>query len=67
VYVFREQVSIETTIKVKEILDMKAQHGEFIGQKAPFGYQKSSENPNQLVPDLAAAIIVQITLAVACS
>jgi len=56
---FNEQVSIETTIKVKEILDMKAQHGEFIGPRAPFGYQKSSENPKQLVPDLAAAIIVQ--------
>lgn len=38
---------------------MKAQRGEFIGPRAPFGYQKSSENPNQLIPDLAAAIIVQ--------
>ncbi len=38
---------------------MKAQHGEFIGPKAPFGYQKSSENPNQLVPDPIAAVIVR--------
>ncbi len=38
---------------------MKAQYGEFIGPKAPFGYQKSSENPNQLIPDPVAAIIVR--------
>ena len=56
---FNEQVSIETKIKVKESLDMKAQRGEFIGPRAPFGYQKSGENPTQLVPDPVAAIIVQ--------
>lgn len=56
---FNEQVSIETKIKVKESLDMKAQRGEFVGPRAPFGYQKSRENPDQLIPDPAAAIIVQ--------
>ena len=56
---FNEQVSIETKIKVKESLDMKAQRGEFIGPRAPFGYQKSRENPDRLIPDPAAAIIVQ--------
>ena len=38
---------------------MQAQCGEFIGPRASFGYQKSSDNPDQLVPDPAAAIIVQ--------
>ena len=28
---FNEQVSIETKMKVEVVLDMKAQHGEFIG------------------------------------
>ena len=56
---FNEQVSIETKIKVKELLDMKAQHGEFIGPRAPFGYQKSTLNQNQLVPDPIAAITVR--------
>ncbi len=56
---FNEQVSIETKIKVKELLNMKAQRGEFIGPRAPFGYQKSRENSDQLIPDPAAAIIVQ--------
>ena len=38
---------------------MKAQHGEFIGPRAPFGYQKSTSNRNQLVPDPIAAITVR--------
>ena len=59
VNLFNEQVSIETKIKVKESLDMKAQRGEFIGPRAPFGYQKSTSNRNQLVPDPIAAITVQ--------
>ena len=39
--------------------ERKAQHGEFIGARAPFGYQKSRENPDQLIPDPVAAIIDQ--------
>lgn len=64
---FNEQVSIETKIKVKESLDMKAQHGEFIGPRAPFGYQKSSESPDRLIPDPAAAIIVRKIFEMAAS
>lgn len=56
---FNEKVSIETKRKVEVILDMKAQCGEFIEPRAPFGYKKSTENPGQLVPDPAAAVIVQ--------
>ena len=56
---FNEQVSVETKMKVEVILDMKAQHGEFIGPGAPFGYQKSASNQNQLVPDPIAAITVR--------
>ena len=64
---FNEQVSIETKLKVEELLDMKAQRGEFIGPRAPFGYQKSSENPGQLIPDSAAAIIVRKIFEMAAS
>ena len=56
---FNEQVSIETKIKVKESLDIKAQRGEFIGPRAPFGYQKSSENHNQLIPDPVSGAVVR--------
>ena len=64
---FNEQVSIETKMKVEVVLDMKAQHGEFIGPRAPFGYQKSNENPSQLVPDPVAAIIVRKIFEMAAS
>lgn len=56
---FNEQVSIDIKKKVEVILDMKAQHGVFIGPRAPFGYQKSESNHDQLVPDPKAAIIVR--------
>ena len=46
---------------------MKAQHGEFIGPRAPFGYQKSNENPSQLVPDPVAAVIVRKIFEMAAS
>ena len=46
---------------------MKAQRGEFIGPRAPFGYQKSSENPGQIIPDSAAAIIVRKIFEMAAS
>ena len=64
---FNEQVSIETKMKVEDVLDMKAQHGEFIGPRAPFGYQKSKDNPSQLVPDLVAAVIVRKIFEMAAS
>jgi len=54
-----EQVSVETKMNVEAVLDMKAQHGEFIRPRAPLGYQKSSEDPNQLIPDPIAAITVR--------
>ncbi len=64
---FNEQVSIEIKMKVEVILDMKAQHGEFIGPRAPFGYQKSVENPSQLIPDPVAAVIVRKIFEMAAS
>lgn len=54
-----EQVSIEIKKKVEATLDMKAQHGTFIGPRAPFGYQKSESNYEQLIPDPKASIIVR--------
>lgn len=54
-------------MKVEVVLDMKAQHGKFIGPRAPFGYQKSNENPSQLVPDQVAAVIVRKIFEMAAS
>ena len=56
--VFNEQVSVDTKKKVEMVLDMKAQHGAFIGPRAPFGYKKSEEDHTCIVPDAEAAEIV---------
>ncbi len=56
---FNEQVSIEIKKKMEATLDMKAQHGIFIGPRAPFGYQKAEDNHDQLILDPKAAIIVR--------
>ncbi len=62
-----EQVSIETKVKVKEMLFMKAKRGEFIGPRAPFGYQKSSTKPEQLIPDPVSSIVVRQIFAMAAA
>lgn len=38
---------------------MKAQHGEFIGLRTSFGYQRSRDNLDHFIPDPVASIIVQ--------
>lgn len=57
--VFNEQVSIDTKKKVEMALDMKAQHGAFIGPRAPFGYKKSKDDHTCIIPDSEAAEIVK--------
>ncbi len=64
---FNEQVSVDIQKKVESVLDMKAQQGAFIGPRAPFGYQKSKINHDQLVPDPVAAITVRKIFELAAS
>lgn len=44
---------------VREILHQKVLSGEFIGSSAPFGYQKSPENPHKLILKEPEASIVR--------
>lgn len=57
--VFNEQAAVDIKNKTAFALDMKAQHGMFIGPRAPFGYQKSKEEFGQIISDSEAAAIVQ--------
>lgn len=56
---FNEQVAAEIKQKVEATLQMKVERGAFIGPRAPFGYQKSEANHDQLVPDPIASITVR--------
>lgn len=57
--IFNGQVPVDIKKKVEATLVMKAQHGEFIGPRPPFGYQKSASNANHLVPDPIASVTVK--------
>ncbi len=54
-----EQVSNDIQRKVSTALDTKAQHGLFIGPRAPYGYQKAEYDSTHIVPDPEAAAIVK--------
>lgn len=56
---FNEQVAVEIKQKVEATLQMKIDRGTFVGPRAPFGYQKSEANHDQLVPDPIASITVR--------
>lgn len=45
--------------KVSSALQSKMERGEYIGNYAPYGYQKDPENKNHLIPDPVTAPIVK--------
>ncbi len=49
----------DISIKIRSQLQVKRKRGEFIGAFAPYGYEKSENNKNQLVLDAYAAEVVR--------
>ena len=54
-----DSYSRDISIKVRSNLDIKRRNGEFVGNHAIYGYQRSGENKNQLVIDKTAAPVVE--------
>ena len=54
-----EQYNNDISIKVRASQNVKRMSGQFIGAFAPYGYKKSDDNKNLLVPDTYAAGVVQ--------
>lgn len=50
----------QLSVKIKSTLNMKRNAGEFIGNYAPYGYVKSSEDRHKLVIDPEAAEVVRM-------
>lgn len=48
----------DISIKIRSHLEVKRKNGDYIGAFTPYGYLKSSEDKNRLVPDTYAAGIV---------
>ncbi len=53
-----DNFSRDISTKVRSSQEIKREKGEFIGACAPYGYKKSADNKNLLVPDDYAAKIV---------
>ena len=53
-----DNFSRDISTKVRSSQEIKREKGEFIGAFAPYGYKKSADNKNLLVPDEYAAKIV---------
>lgn len=49
----------DISIKVRSHLDIKRKNGQYISPFAPYGYQKSPDNKNQLIIDDTAADVVR--------
>ena len=56
---FNEALAKDMRDKTQEALNFKMQKGMFVGPRAPFGYEKSSQGHFRLIPDLSAASTVR--------
>ena len=53
-----DRFAAKTSLDIRDTFAAKRRKGEFIGAFAPYGYQKSPENKNKLIPDQDAAAVV---------
>lgn len=57
--IMNEAYCRDISIKTRSSLDVKRRNGDFVGAFPVYGYMKSPENKNQLVPDPYASRVVQ--------
>lgn len=56
---FNEWHARDTSKKIRAVNKAKAERGERLATRAPYGYVKDPENPKQLIPDEVTAPIVK--------
>lgn len=57
--IMNEAYCRDISIKTRSSLDVKRRNGDFVGAFTVYGYMKSEENKNQLVPDPYASRVVR--------
>lgn len=57
--IMNEAYCRDISIKTRSSLDIKRRNGDFVGAFPVYGYMKSEDNRNQLVPDPYASHVVQ--------
>ena len=56
---FNELCIRDTSRKIRAVQRAKAQHGERLGTRAPYGYRKDEQDRKRLVVDEEAAAVVR--------
>ena len=57
--IMNEAYCRDISIKTRSSLDVKRRNGDFVGAFTVYGYMKSEDNKNQLVPDPYASRVVR--------
>ena len=57
--IINEAYCRDISVKTRSALDVKRKNGDFVGAFTVYGYLKSEENKNQLVPDPYASAVVK--------
>lgn len=57
--VVNEMYARDTSRKIRSALQAKMKAGKFVGNFAPYGYQKDPQDNNHLIPDERAAAVVR--------
>jgi DNA invertase Pin-like site-specific DNA recombinase len=57
--IMNESYSRDISVKTRTALDVKRRNGDFVGSFTVYGYLKSEENRNKLIPDPYAGAVVQ--------
>jgi len=57
--IMAEWYARDTSKKIRAVVKARAERGERVGTRAPYGYKKREDDPKQIVPDGATAEVVQ--------
>ena len=57
--IMNEAYCRDISVKTRTALDVKRRNGDFVGAFTVYGYMKSEDNKNQLIPDPYASRVVQ--------
>lgn len=62
---FNDYYLKDTSKKIRKIIKAKKENGQFLGWKAPYGYQKKTDDKHKLIIDQAVKPIIQKMFALA--
>ena len=59
--IMNEWYAKDCSKKIRAVKKMKAESGERIAVRPPYGYKKDTENPKQIIPDeVSSEVVIKI-------